>query len=63
LLQEAICCNTSGSIREASATEQAMMNMVVKFGIDIEQKRKEKLPVDFVRFHFTSKRKRMSTII
>ena len=37
--------------------------MIVKFGIDIEQKRKEKLPHDFVRFHFTSKRKRMSTIV
>jgi magnesium-transporting ATPase (P-type) len=40
-----------------------MMNMVVKFGVDIEQKRKEKLTHDFVRFHFTSKRKRMSTIV
>jgi len=62
LIQEAICCNTSGSIREASATEQAMMNMTAKFGVDLEKKRKEKLPEDFVRFHFTSKRKRMSTI-
>lgn len=37
--------------------------MIVKFGTDLEQKRKQKLPLDFVRFHFTSKRKRMSTII
>jgi magnesium-transporting ATPase (P-type) len=40
-----------------------MLNMVIKFGVDIEQKRGEKLPKDFVRFHFTSKRKRMSTLI
>jgi len=40
-----------------------MMNMIVKFGVDLEKKRKEKLPEDFIRFHFTSKRKRMSTIV
>lgn len=39
-----------------------MLNMVVKFGVDIEAKRKEKIPLDMTRFHFTSKRKRMSTI-
>lgn len=39
-----------------------MLNMIVKFGVDLEGKRKEKLPDDMVRFHFTSKRKRMSTI-
>ena len=36
---------------------------MVKFGVDIEKIRKQKLPEDFVRFHFTSKRKRMSTIV
>lgn len=40
-----------------------MLNMMVKFGIDFEKKRKEHLPEDFLRFHFTSKRKRMSTLI
>ena len=44
LISEAICCNTSGSLREASATEQAMMNLVLKFGLDIEAQRKQKLP-------------------
>jgi len=29
----------------------------------VELIRKENLPKDFIRFHFTSKRKRMSTII
>jgi len=37
--------------------------MIVKFQTDIELKRKEKIPGDMTRFHFTSKRKRMSTII
>lgn len=55
--------NTSGSLREASATEAAMMNMINKFGEDIEAKRKHHLSESFTRFHFTSKRKRMSTIM
>ena len=37
--------------------------MIAKFGVDFEKKRKEHLAEDYVRFHFTSKRKRMSTII
>lgn len=36
--------------------------MLEKFGVDFEKVRKTHLPEDFVRFHFTSKRKRMSTI-
>jgi Ca2+ transporting ATPase len=63
LFKQAICCNTSGSIKEAGATEQAMLIMMNKFDVDFEMTRKEHLPLDFVRFHFTSKRKRMSTII
>ena len=34
-----------------------------KFGIDFEKVRKSHLPDDYIRFQFTSKRKRMSTII
>ncbi len=63
LLTEGVCCNTSGALREASATEAAMLNMILKFGVDLEQKRAQHLPKDFTRFHFTSKRKRMSTIV
>ena len=37
--------------------------MMTKFGIDLENKRSQHLPLGFMRFHFTSKRKRMSTII
>lgn len=62
-ITEAICLNTSGSLREASATEAAMMNMINKFSVDIEGKRKQHLPENFTRFHFTSKRKRMSTLM
>jgi P-type Ca2+ transporter type 2B len=40
-----------------------MLNMIIKFGIDLDRKRADHLSKDFTRFHFTSKRKRMSTII
>jgi Ca2+-transporting ATPase len=40
-----------------------MLQMISKFGVDFEKIRKEHLAEDYVRFHFTSKRKRMSTII
>lgn len=34
----------------------------MKLNVDYKQVRTEHMPVDFVRFHFTSKRKRMSTL-
>jgi Ca2+ transporting ATPase len=50
LLQQAICGNTSGSLREASATEKSMMEFIQKFGCDMEKDRKMYLPEDYVRF-------------
>jgi Ca2+ transporting ATPase len=63
LLQEGLCCNTSGTIEEASATEKAMLLFMDGIGVNIEEKRNEFLPHGFTRFHFTSKRKKMSTIL
>ena len=60
---QALSCNTSGNVKEASATELAMLNMLIKFGVDFEKVRKEHLPENFLRFHFTGKRKRMTTLI
>ena len=37
--------------------------MIIKLGIKFEDIRTKHLKKDFTRFHFTSKRKRMSTII
>lgn len=37
--------------------------MMKKYGVDIDQKRRDHLSDDYIRFHFTSKRKRMSTIL
>jgi len=33
---QALSCNTSGSLNEATATEQAMLEMILKFGVDFE---------------------------
>jgi Ca2+ transporting ATPase len=62
LLTQGICCNTSGNLEEASATEVAMLNLIVKLGVDYKEVRSAHMPEEFTRFHFTSKRKRMSTI-
>jgi len=63
MFQQAVACNTSGLAKEASATEQAMLIMMERFKSDVEELRRHHLPKDFIRFHFTSKRKRMSSII
>jgi magnesium-transporting ATPase (P-type) len=39
------------------------MIMMERLGVNIESKRKQHIPEGFTRFQFTSKRKRMSTII
>lgn len=62
LFKQAVCCNTSGNAEHASATEQAMIKMMNKFGIKVEAERAKHMPEPFTRFQFTSKRKRMSTI-
>lgn len=40
-----------------------MLKFLAGLGVDFEQVRKTHLPHDFTRFHFTSKRKKMSTIL
>jgi Ca2+ transporting ATPase len=47
---EAVCCNTIGSVADANPTEKAMLVMMEKLGINIEQQRNEHLPDDFTRF-------------
>jgi Ca2+ transporting ATPase len=63
LFIEAISCNTSGSVEHASATEQAMLIFMNKIGENVNDHRAKHMPENYVRFQFTSKRKRMSTII
>lgn len=49
-------------MKEASATEQALLNFLIRLDVNYKDVRDKHLPQDFTRFHFTSKRKRMSTI-
>ena len=63
LFAQGICTNTIGSIDEASPTEKALLILVYKLGINIEDVRTKYLPKKYVRFHFNSKRKKMSTIV
>lgn len=39
-----------------------MLNFIVKLNVNFVQVRNTYMPLEFTRFHFTSKRKRMSTI-
>jgi magnesium-transporting ATPase (P-type) len=63
LLIEALCCNTSGTVGDASATENAMLLFMQGLTVDVLSKRQVYLPEGFTRFHFTSARKKMSTIL
>jgi len=63
ILTQCICCNTIGGLKDAGATELAMLKFIDKCGIDFELIREKYLQKEMVRFLFDSARKRMSTII
>lgn len=63
LFMEACACNTSGTSDAASATEKAILVMLDKFGVDYKDLRGKHCKDPLVRFQFTSKRKKMSTIL
>ena len=63
LLTQCVSCNTIGDLKDAGATELAMLKFIDKCGIDFELIRKKYLPKEMVRFLFDSARKRMSTVI
>jgi len=63
LFFECGACNTHGSIKNTNATERAIINILKKFDVDIEGLRNKHLEDQFIRFQFTSKRKKMSTIL
>lgn len=66
LLSEAICCNCVGTPENAQATEKALMMFISKCGynvLEVREKYLGKNEEDYIRFHFNSDRKRMSTIL
>lgn len=63
LLSEAVALNCQGTVLDAGATEMAMLKFITRCDIDFEALRKKHLPKEYLRFHFDSSRKRMSTVI
>lgn len=63
LFLQACACNTSGTSKEANATEKAILKMLDKFECDYQEMRDKHLKEPFVRFPFTSRRKKMGSIL
>jgi P-type Ca2+ transporter type 2B len=63
LFLQGCACNSFGDIGNTNATEEAILKMLNQFGTDFHKLRDEFLPEPFVRFQFTSKRKKMSTVL
>mmetsp|Transcript_8662 Transcript_8662/g.8180 ORF Transcript_8662/g.8180 Transcript_8662/m.8180 type:complete len:865 (+) Transcript_8662:635-3229(+) len=63
LFIQSCACNTVGEIGNTNATGEAILKMLKQFDIDYNNLRETFLPDPFVRFQFTSKRKKMSTIL
>lgn len=63
LLMQALACNTQGEIGNANATDKAMLEVIPRTGQDYLQIREEHQERNMIRFQFTSKRKKMSTIV
>lgn len=63
LLTEGLCGNTSGTVDDSSATEKAMLLFMDGLGVDIHERRRQHLIEGYTRFQFTSKRKKMATIL
>lgn len=63
LLAQAVSCNTTGNVKDAGATEIAMIKFITRCDVDFQFLRQKYLPKDFIRFQFDSSRKRMSTVV
>jgi Ca2+ transporting ATPase len=63
LFLEGCACNTSGTADAASATEKAILQMLEKYNCDYEALRDKHCKDPLIRFQFTSRRKKMSTIL
>ena len=63
LFIQGCACNTVGDIGKTNATEEAILKMLNQFQVNFQKMRGTFLPEPFVRFQFTSKRKKMSTVL
>lgn len=60
---QGIACNVTGDIKNTNATDKAILELLPRIGQDYKKLREEHLEENFTRFQFTSKRKRMSTVV
>ena len=63
LFLEACAWNTTGTSEAADATEKAILRMLDKLGCNYQNLRDIHCQDPLVRFQFTSKRKKMSTVL
>mmetsp|Transcript_16509 Transcript_16509/g.28037 ORF Transcript_16509/g.28037 Transcript_16509/m.28037 type:complete len:1044 (+) Transcript_16509:329-3460(+) len=64
LLAQAVSCNTVGTLKDAGATELAMLKFIQRCDVNFEHLRQKYLSSsDIIRFPFDSARKRMSTVL
>lgn len=63
LFLQALACNTVGNAKESNATDKAILKMYERFGYNVEDMRDKHIPEPFIRFQFTSKRKKMGTVL
>ena len=62
LLAQAVSCNTVGTVKEAQATELAMLKFIKRCNVDYEFIRQKYISTsEMIRFPFDSARKRIST--
>lgn len=60
---QATSCNTLGTEKDTNATDKSILKLYRKLGYSLNEFRDKHLPEGFTRFQFTSKRKKMSTIL
>lgn len=63
LFLEGCACNTTGTSKDSSATEKAILKMLDKYNCDYEAMREKHLKEPYVRFQFTARRKKMGSVL
>ena len=63
LMVQGIACKVTGDIKNTNATDKAILELIPRIGQDYKKIREDHLEANFTRFQFTSKRKRMATVV
>lgn len=63
LFKECLISNCTASEQKGSATEIAIIKLMKRFKIDFQKEQENLIQKDYIRFHYDSNRKKMSTIL